>query len=75
MTVARGAELPLFDALRMLPLVLRLEEVAVAAFSALENHLVAHGVLPMVPIVLFDPELATGIEPVTSSLPRMCSTN
>ena len=53
-----------------------LEEVAVLALRALENDLVAHlsSILRSCdPAVR--PELATGIEPMTSSLPRMCSTN
>jgi hypothetical protein len=33
------------------------------------------GIVPVARRMFFLPELASGIEPLTSSLPRMCSTN
>jgi hypothetical protein len=73
--VAPGAVFPIFHALRMLPPVLRLEEVAALALGALENDLVARHLNLDAWALGFVDKLATGIEPVTSSLPRMRSTD
>jgi hypothetical protein len=69
MLVTAGAVLPVFDALGVLAPVLVLKKIAAPALRALENDLVAGHNESLVS------KLATGIEPVTSSLPRMRSTD
>ena len=72
--VAPGAELLVLHATGLLLLVLRRGVVAALAGSALECDDITHFGIPCSSDAL-SMELATGIEPVTSSLPRKCSTN
>jgi hypothetical protein len=71
MLVATRAILLPLDALRMRALVLRGEVVAILTFVAGEDDFFSRHMLSF-PVLS---ELATGIEPVTSPLPRVCSTN
>jgi hypothetical protein len=70
----RAVLLPL-DALGMQALVLRGEVVAILALATGEDDLVARHILVSIKTDLLTAELTTGIEPVTSPLPRVCSTN
>ena len=67
--VAPIAELLVLDTPRLLLLVLRRRVIASLAGGAFKCDDVTHR------RAFQDLELATGIEPVTSSLPRTCSTN
>jgi hypothetical protein len=71
--VAAGAVLLPLDALRMETLVLAGEVVPALTVAASENDLVSgHSNVRVKGRAL---ELAIGIEPMTSPLPRVCSTN
>jgi hypothetical protein len=59
----------------MQALVLRGEVVAILALATGEDDLVARHILVSINPVFSTAELTTGIEPVTSPLPRVCSTN
>src|ERR1051325_9186003 len=75
LVAARAVLLPL-DALRMQPLVLGGEVIPILALATGEDDLVArHGADSRVIRALFAAELTIGIEPMTSPLPRVCSTN
>jgi hypothetical protein len=74
--VAPGAVLLPLDALRMQALVLRGEVIAILALATGENDFVARHNLQLEFRFTYSlAELTTGIEPVTSPLPRVCSTN
>ena len=61
---------------RLFLLVLRRGVIASLAISAFQCYDVSHVAASVFTCQTFsDAELATGIEPVTSSLPRKCSTN
>jgi hypothetical protein len=70
----RAVLLPL-DALRVQALVLGGEVIAILTLAAGEDDLVAGHDSRLVKPVFSLAELTTGIEPVTSPLPRVCSTN
>ncbi len=74
MFAAMTAVLLVFDAAGLLLLVLGGRVVAVLAVGTFECDDIAHGQRPG-SCECLNSELATGIEPVTSSLPRKCSTN
>ena len=70
---AKPAELLVLNPARLLLLVLRGREIPALALRAFKCNDVSHACSNLKVSLLF--ELATGIEPVTSSLPRKCSTN
>jgi hypothetical protein len=73
--VAPWAVLLPLDALRMQALVLRGEVIPILALATGEDDLVARHILVSINPFFPTAELTTGIEPVTSPLPRVCSTN
>jgi hypothetical protein len=75
MLIAPGAVLLPLDALGVQALVLRGEVVAILALATGEDDLVARHILVSIKPNFSTAELTTGIEPVTSPLPRVCSTN
>ncbi|MBM2839762.1 MAG: hypothetical protein HW412_290 [Bacteroidetes bacterium] len=72
MLVAKPAKLLVLDPTRLLLLVLCGRIVSSLAVGTFQCDNVSH---LQTPEFKFSFELATGIEPVTSSLPRKCSTN
>ncbi len=68
--VAPRTEFFIFDAAGLLLLVLRGRVIAALARRTFQSDNISH-----CSSFLVYSELATGIEPVTSSLPRKCSTN
>ena len=72
MFVTEPAVLLVLHTTGLLLLVLRCCVVATLAVCTLQSNNVSHGMTPLLGSYV---ELATGIEPVTSSLPRKCSTN
>ena len=72
MLVTEPAILLVLDPTGLLLLVLRRRIISAFAVGAFQCDDVSHDYTPL---SIFSIELATGIEPVTSSLPRKCSTN
>ena len=73
---AVSAELLVLDPSRLFLLVLRGRVIAPLAVGTFQRDNVSHGVASSLSCLSNAcAELATGIEPVTSSLPRKCSTN
>jgi hypothetical protein len=75
MLVAEPAELLVLDAAGLLLLVLCRRVVSAFAIGAFKRDNISHRQTFSFFILRLTLELATGIEPVTSSLPRKCSTN
>jgi hypothetical protein len=72
---AMATVLLVFNPARLFLLVLRGRIVAAFAVGAFEGYDVSHGDLSHSISMAHRFELAIGIEPMTSSLPRKCSTN
>jgi hypothetical protein len=73
--VAEAAKLLVLNPTGMLLLVLGRRVVPSLAVRTFKRNNVSHRDASGMTNIAWIPELATGIEPVTSSLPRKCSTN
>jgi hypothetical protein len=76
MLVAKATVLLIFHAAGLIPFVLGRIVIPPLALRAFERYIISHFLLRSMCVhTVVHRELTTGIEPVTSSLPRTCSTN